>query len=345
MENSTLKQKWEDLLKENPRLRIRNAAAKLGVSEVELLALNVSTTVTRLKNKPQAILLDLKPLQLVMGLTRNDDCVIERTGKYRNCDFKEDTPMGTIVSKTINLRIFFSHWDSAFAVEEQARGKTRKSIQFFSKDGLAVHKIYLIDESVEEEYDKVVEKYKSDNQEQGQKVVKLEEKKLETKKDEDVDIEAFHKAWKELKHVHDFYGMIIKHGLGRLQSLRLAPEEYVKKINKDSVVMLLENVAKQQIPIMVFVGNKGMIQIHSGEINKTMWHEKWFNVIDPGFNLHLNMEGVDSAWVVRRPTDFGDIISVEVYDKVGETIAQFFGTRPLKGGQSEEWYNVANNLG
>jgi len=44
-----LKEKWEALKAENPHVRIRNAAAQLGVSEAELLATGVGEGVTVLK--------------------------------------------------------------------------------------------------------------------------------------------------------------------------------------------------------------------------------------------------------------------------------------------------------
>ena len=55
-----LKEKWEALKAENPHLRIRNAAAELGVSEAELLATSVGEGVTVLKPEFQNILADKK---------------------------------------------------------------------------------------------------------------------------------------------------------------------------------------------------------------------------------------------------------------------------------------------
>lgn len=343
METLELKKRWDKLKKENPRLRIRNAAEKIGVSEVELLATKIGETVVRLRNEHKSILKDLIALEKVMALTRNKNCVHERKGVYKNPRFEEDSVIGVFVSKDIDLRLFFNHWDSVFAVEEPMGDNVRRSIQFFSKDGLAIHKVYLTKDSNVDEYQKLIEKYKSDNQDIGQKITRLnEEKKYVT--DEEVDLETFHKEWKELKHTHDFSGVLRKHNLGRVQALRLAPEEYyAKKINKENVVEMLEKVSEIQTPIMVFTGNKGMIQIHSGKVNKLMWHNEWFNILDPDFNMHLNMDGIDQVWLVRKPTNYGVISSIEVFDKDENTIVQFFGKRVAKG-QSDDWHNTVDNL-
>ncbi len=49
MKIDTLKSRWSDLLLEKPKLRIRDAATELGVSEVELLATRCGESVTRLE--------------------------------------------------------------------------------------------------------------------------------------------------------------------------------------------------------------------------------------------------------------------------------------------------------
>ena len=132
-----LKEKWEALKAENPHLRIRNAAAQLGVSEAELLLTNVGEEVTVLKPEFANILTEVEKLGKVMALTRNDECVHERKGTYLNGDFSSPHAQ-LFVGEDIDLRIFQNHWKFAFAVVEG----DKKSLQFFGKDGLALHKIY-----------------------------------------------------------------------------------------------------------------------------------------------------------------------------------------------------------
>jgi putative hemin transport protein len=156
-----LKEKWEALKAENPHLRIRNAAAQLGVSEAELLATNVGEGVTVLKPEFKEILTEAEQLGKVMALTRNEECVHERKGTYLNGDFSSPHAQ-LFVGEDIDLRIFLNHWKIAFAVVEG----DRKSLQFFGKDGLALHKIYLTKDSNEAAFDAIVEKFKAEDQNQ-----------------------------------------------------------------------------------------------------------------------------------------------------------------------------------
>jgi len=95
---------------------------------------------------------------------------------------------------------------------------------------------------------------------------------------------------------------------------------------------------------MVFVGNKGNIQIHTGPIRKTMWHENWFNIMDPDFNMHLDMSKIAQTWVVRKPTEDGVVTAIEVFNEAGDIIVQFFGKRKPGIPELEIWREAVEKL-
>ncbi|MHC5201072.1 hemin-degrading factor [Myroides sp. LJL119] len=342
-QTTILKQNWEELKKENPHIRIRNAAQTLGVSEMELLATQVGETVTTLSPDFKEILSQVESLGKVMALTRNDQCVHERKGVYENPDFT--SPHASLfVNPDIDLRIFLSHWKYAFSVSELARGKQRKSLQFFAKDGSAVHKIYLTEQSNQEAFDKLVQDFKAMEQHPSYTMESYSENKAELP-DSQINKEEFTKGWLELKDTHDFYMLLAKNRVSRTQALRLAPEgDYAKKITKESIVTMLEKSVETKTPIMVFTGNKGIIQIHTGEIYKTMWHQNWYNIMDPDFNMHLDMDKIDQVWVVRKPTEDGMVTSIEVFDDKGDIIVQFFGKRKPGVPELESWREIVASL-
>ncbi|KPH12989.1 hemin-degrading factor [Chryseobacterium sp. ERMR1:04] len=333
-----LKGKWDALKAENPHVRIRNAAAELGVSEAELLVTNVGEGVTVLKPEFQNILTEVEQLGKVMALTRNDECVHERKGTYLNGDFSSPHAQ-LFVGEDIDLRIFLNHWKFALAVVEG----DKKSLQFFGKDGLALHKIYLTKDSNEAAFDSIVEKFKAEDQNQTFEFEAVAPKAPE-KADADIDAEGFKKAWTELKDTHDFFMMTRKFGVSRTQALRLAPEGYAKKIDNAKVVNVLEDASEKKIPIMAFVGNRGLIQIHTGEVKKTLWHQQWFNVMDPDFNLHLDVTKITEAWIVKKPTEDGEVTAIEVFNKEGDFIVQFFGKRKPGIPELQEWKDLVAEL-
>ncbi len=200
-----LKKKWDSLLKDEPQLRIRNAAQRLGVSEMELLVLD-SENVVRLESKPWEILQEFGGLGKVMALTRNDDCVHERKGEYLNAS--KQGPVGLFVGKDIDLRLFMNGWGQVFAVTQETARGTRHSIQFFGKNGQAIHKVYMTEESDTEAYQKLVEKFRASDQ-QAELIVEAASQAKPVQPDEKVDATAFQNGWKELQDTHDFFMLSI----------------------------------------------------------------------------------------------------------------------------------------
>ena len=333
-----LKEKWEALKAENPHLRIRNAASELGVSEAELLATSIGEGVTVLRPEFQDILTQAEQLGKVMALTRNDECVHERKGTYLNGDFSSPHAQ-LFVGEDIDLRIFLNQWKFAFAVVEG----DKKSLQFFGKDGLALHKIYLTKDSNETAFDSIIEKFKAEDQNQAFEFETVAPKASE-KADSEIDVEGFQNAWTSLKDTHDFFMMTRKFGVSRTQALRLAPEGFARKIDNSKVVNVLEDASEKQLPIMIFVGNRGIIQIHTGNVKKTLWHQQWFNVMDPDFNLHLDVTKIAEAWIVKKTTEDGEVTAIEVFNKEGDFIVQFFGKRKPGIPELQEWKDLVADL-
>ena len=126
--------------------------------------------------------------------------------------------------------------------------------------------------------------------------------------------------------------------------MRLAEQQYVQQVNLESARQLLETAATDQVALMIFVANPGMVQIHSGIIRKVAVMGPWLNVLDPGFNLHLREDHIASAWVVRKPTVDGLVTSLELFDRDGNVIAMFFGERKPGKPELGEWRSLVETL-
>jgi putative hemin transport protein len=85
------------------------------------------------------------------------------------------------------------------------------------------------------------------------------------------------------------------------------------------------------------VGNKGLIQIFIGTIERVARASGWLNILDPGFNLHLRDEQVASAWWVKKPTADGVVNSIELFNARGDNIALLFSKRNFGEVESPAW--------
>lgn len=333
----SLKQKWEQFKVGHPKVRIRDAAEQLNTTEAELVAASVGDGVVRLQNDFPQILQALEPLGKVMALTRNAYCVHERKGVYTNLTFTGT--MGLAVSPDIDLRLFLSVWAYGFAVEENGR----KSLQFFGKDGHAVHKVYLTVESDANAYDLLLARFSA-----GQELEALELSQQQApapeRADMEIDVSGFREHWLMLKDTHDFHSLLKKFGVSRTQGLRLAPGGYTVRLNSGALNRFLHEVSERNLDVMVFTANPGCIQIHTGKVKNLLHTGAWFNVLDPDFNLHLRADAIASVWLVKKPTADGIVTSIEVFDHYGNVIVQFFGKRKPGIPENGAWRSLTAEL-
>lgn len=337
-----LKQHWDQLKAENPRLRTKNAADELGVSEAELVAsICDGETVVRLTEDWEGIIKEAETLEKVMALTRNESAVHEKNGVYQNISFKGHA--GLVLDENIDLRVFHKRWGFGFAVPVENPRGTLYSLQFFDKAGTAVHKIYLKDAERLNKYNALVEKFRSDDQSDEIEVKESIKEKITVSIDE-IDSEEFLEKWSELQDTHDFFPLLRKFKAHRTDALKLAEGRFSWKISNDSTRKMLEMASRKEVPIMVFVSSPGMIQIHSGPVNRIKVMDHWLNVLDPDFNLHLREDHIEESWIVEKPTEDGIVTALEIYDAEKNAIATFFGARKPGKPELESWREITNQL-
>lgn len=72
--------------------------------------------------------------------------------------------MGLVVSADIDLRLFLGGWASVFAIEEQTGKGTQRSIQVFDRQGTAVHKVFLTEDSQLQAWEPLLERFAASEQ-------------------------------------------------------------------------------------------------------------------------------------------------------------------------------------
>lgn len=330
---TALAARYAQLRATEPGLRQVDAAARLGVSEGELVAAHVGLPETEhgatcLSPRWLELLSGLEAVGPTTALTRNPHAVIEKTGTYQNVSGDADT--GIVQGPDIDLRLFFRRWHTAFALYAPTARGPRASIQVFDASGQAIHKIFLEKHSNEGAFRALVDSLETH---QPPTFTAVATPPKPSPLPSDVDATAFEAAWRALNDTHAFFPLLRKFGLSRIQALRLAPRDLALRVAPTAYRNVVEEAASSGLPIMVFVGNPGAIEIHTGAIHKVKTMGPWYNILDPGFNLHLHEPGVSEAWLVRKPTTDGVVTSVELFDATGENICLFFGER--KPGKSE----------
>ena len=334
-----LARRWAALKSATPHLRARDAAAELQVSEAELVDSQVGQNARRLNPAWPDFFAALPGLGRVMALTRNEEAVHERRGAYEPASFEGH--VGLVLGPDIDLRIFLNRWKFLFAIEEPGRKGLMRSLQVFDAQGTAVHKIYAEDATDLEAWQALIGRLAVDAPAEPIAVTAATKT---APKSAAVDGEAFLADWAALKDTHEFFGFLKRHKVEPIEAFRLAEGRFTTRLSTEGTNDLLTRAAARTVPIMVFVGNPGLIQIHTGAVARIERLGPWLNVLDPDFNLHLREDRIGETWLVRKPTTDGIVTSVEIFNAEGGRIATFFGKRKPGAPELEAWRELAEGL-
>jgi len=327
-------------LKRDATVRPYDLAAQLGLPEAALVEAELGHGAVRIDATPGRLIPAIQTLGEVMALTRNRSCVIEKVGTYN--DFHDGEHAAMTLDPDIDLRIFPRHWVHAYAVDAGPDARVRRSVQVFDAAGDAVHKVYLRDESDLAAWDALTADLALPDQaglsdfapRAAPEGAKIAEDRAQVLRDE----------WVRMTDTHQFNTLVRRLKMNRLGAYRVAGEPLVRQLAVEAVPALLEAVRDQDQQVMLFVGNMGCIEIHSGPMRELKPMGPWLNVMDPRFNLHLRGDHVAEVWLVDKPTKRGPAISVEAFDENGDLIFQCFGMRADKGGDPEGWARLVAGL-
>lgn len=341
MSTSLLKNRLDSYKEENPQARLVDIARYMNITELEALHCQVDhKTVFALRGEWMRLFESLPELGRVMALTRNEYVVHECKGLYGPASWKGSS--GLVHSDTIDLRMFSSQWKYLYAVQVKNPRGILQSFQIFDGHGRAVHKIFLEPTADTDVYWSLVQELQLYNPElpnlpppppaQASKVMDA------------AAVEDFRRDWSLLQDTHEFFGLLRKYELPRLQAMEIAGPGFVREVQPEALARILELARDQGEALMAFVGNAGIIQIYSGKVQNIKRVGDWLNVLDPEFNLHIHEKGLDRLFIVHKPTRFGVVSSLEVFSPQGDLILSLFGCRKDDQQQAPEWGRMLVSL-
>lgn len=327
---------------QNPKMRERDLANLLGVTEAEFVASFVGHGVRRIEPRFEYLFPGLQDAGVVMALTRNESAVHEKIGPFEK--FINGKRAALMLGEQIDTRMFPTNWVHGFAVEKSDGKDVRRSLQFFDAHGDAVQKIHSRAETDMDAWDRLVNKLVLDDQTPDVLPVVTVAEPFSRKLPADGVETVLRDRWQGMTDPHQFHGVLRELELDRVSAFELAGDSWAWPLDKGAVPALLRLAASENIPIMCFVGNRGCIQIHSGPIVTVMDKGPWINVMDPNFHLHLRTNHIHEVWAVRKPADTGHVTSIEAYNSDGKQIIQFFGVRGEGNAERSDWRGLAENL-
>lgn len=320
----------------------REGAADLGISEGELMA-NAPDSIY-LGSKIRDIVLKLSTLGLVESIVRNDVAVHEKKGIYENVSLAPTSGLALNIGG-LDLRFSPSHWHHALAVTTQHGDKTSHSIQFYDEFGVAIEKVFMRDDRRLPEWTALLDAFQTEG-----KPAFIHNPLPSATIPEPLSPQreaAFRERWMELKDVHYFSGILETFEIDRQTAYRHAPKGHTRQLDNSIWEKVLNQVHHSGMELMIFVGNRGLVQIQTGQIHHIVRSHGYLNILDgktEGFNLHLKDQDIAETWVVRRPIRDGFVTCIEGFNAHRQTVIQFFGRRQEGEQELSEWQHITNPL-
>ncbi|WP_194207037.1 hemin-degrading factor [Superficieibacter sp. 1612_C1] len=327
---SAIWQQYQTIKAQEPAKYARDIATEMTISEAELTHARVGHDALRLTGEMREILAALELVGDTKCICRNEYAVHEHTGSFTNQHIGERA--GIVLNpRALDLRLFISQWASAFSLREQSPRGERQSIQFFDHQGDAVLKVYVTAQTDLAAWNEVVARFTAPDD------LPLVITAVAEPHAQSADGAALDREWRAMTDVHQFFGLLKKHNLSRQQAFRLAGDDLACQVSNDALPRLLDTVLQQGNEIMIFVGNRGCVQIFSGALEKLTPMKGWINIFNENFTLHLREAGIAESWVTRKPTADGHVTSLELFAADGTQIAQIYGQRSEGQPEQTQW--------
>ncbi|WP_192457156.1 hemin-degrading factor [Musicola keenii] len=322
---------YQQLKAAHPRKYARDLAHMMGGREAELAFLRVGYDACRLSGGAGALLAALETVGETKSITRNEYAVHEQVGYYRNQRFGEHAGL-VLNPRGLDLRWFPQQWGSIFALTENTARGDRHSIQFFDLHGDAVLKVYATAQTDMAAWQSVVARFTwVDNPPLSLSPMAPE---LDTAP---TDVALLEREWRAMTDVHEFFPLLKRHHVTRRQAFRAVSDDLACRVDNRALARVLAAAQQDGNEIMIFVGNRGCIQIFTGVIEQVTPMESWLNVFNRDFTLHLLESAIAESWVTRKPTQDGVVTSLELFAADGTPVAQLFGQRTEGEPEQTRW--------
>ena len=278
--------------KENPdnkKIRIRDAASKLNVSEAELLSLesNKGVSFLSIDNLDVFFKKVLNNIEKIMVLIRSDFVVHEKIVLTDGLIYKEGSIIDNI-DPNCPLVSFNPNLISYVFYEKKLLNKKRelRSFQFFDQCGNAILKIYL-KSNEDSTFDGIADLYEIDYDYELQKhIIRRDSAQFDKKTILHIDLLNNKELVDNPKHIHN-----------------------------DKLRFFLNAFSDKEIPIQIHAFGIDSIQYHRGIVKNIVDFGPWLNVIDKKFNIHVLENKILKTSILEYKNRSDSIYLINIIDE------------------------------
>ena len=325
-----------------PQLPALEIATRLSISEGELQAARLGRDVWTLPLSPSDIAAYLPQLGRVKALTRSRLAVLEQTGDYPELSGGPHTGL-LLDPGGLDLRLLYTHWHWACLIRDPQPSSSaeqppwRWSLQIFNQHGCAVHKCFAVENPLPRSWGTLAALGTRDTPAFTQSMPRPQRPLPE--------IPTLASEWGEMRDVHQFFTLLQRHHLERLEANQLMKGRFTRALPAHSLETVLQQASQRTLPLMLFVASPGCVQIRTGRLPAPQRARGWLNLFGEQFTLHLDDTAIDQVWQVSKPNRDGGVTSIEAFDAKGSLVLQLYAERQEGHAERREWRQLLDELG
>ncbi len=304
VESKELREQWSALRGRCPRLGQAAGAGRLGVSEAELVAAHVGFGATRLGSDWESIFSGVGRLGPLASSARNARASVEHVSRYDCVETSSGWTHLKAASGTVSIRSSRLH--VAFAVDAQRGREPARALSFFDRSGRAVLRLALTSAGDLAEYEVLVDRHESANQEPS----------------EDLPLPQ------------------VPAGVPR-DAVAVDGRERIPPRSYRSV---LRQAVECRLPLVVSVCNHAVELSRGGLVRSARVSDSWLVLKAPNFGARVDHLGISSAWIVRQPTSERVVTSVECCDEREQVVFSVARGATARRDLDAQWLELLEDI-
>lgn len=270
----------------------------------------------------------------IRARTESGGVTIEQTGSVEAYNLRGEGRIGSVVQDDLDLRFLFRHWVGGLV------HSAHTTVDFIDTSGAICVSVHAANDAARTTIEAVANRFEGPAPD-----IAPNQQRPSLKRDDEVDSDALLSDWRSMQNVHHFEALLGKHNVGRLQALRLVGGEFARELPAQAFEALLDRLKDNGQEIMVFVANRGMVQIYSGPASDRKRAGHGWEIEHGQSKLYVPDTALHGLWLVHKPTAAGIITSLEfVRDDSDQSVASIFGRHPHGDAQPTEWLELLESL-
>ncbi|WP_145525139.1 hemin-degrading factor [Yersinia vastinensis] len=339
-------QRYQATQQQNPTMQACDIAQMLNVSEAELVYARVGNDAQHLNIDASTLLTELEKVGRTCSVTANHYARHALMGEYQN--LRLHGHLGLVLNpRALDLRLFFSHWNTVFSLRETTPQGEQLSIQCFDFQGNSIHKIYCSNETNINAWHTLVAQFHTSTH----SPLILQPAPVEPYTESPINNATIDAEWRKMNDIHQFFMLLKRNKITRRQAFRAVSDDLAYRVDNSALMQIVKAAQNNQNEIMLFVGNNGCMQIFTGVIEQFIISQDEnpsgnydIQVLSQGFHLQINASAIAESWVTRKPTKEGFVSSLELLDSQGKHILQVFGQRSEGQPEQNQWHQQLAQL-